>query len=650
VERAARTEHLRSLRQPRALYARIATLVALLALGWALALVQLVGSDLYSTIALRNRVRPLLIPAPRGTLYDRHGRVVADNVVGYQVLLMPAPPAALHAQLRRLATLLGLDREDLARALRRYRREPHLPLVVTHDAPPGAVARLLERRFLFPGVVVQEYPKRHYPAGAATAHLVGYVAEISREELARPEFRGYEQGRWIGKAGIERAYERLLGGEPGVRYLEVDALGRIQRWLPEEAGKPPVPGRDLQLHLDLDLQRYVREIFPDSLRGAFVALDPRTGGILALYSKPDFDPNLFIGGIEPERWQRLNDDPAKPLLDRAAGAAQPPGSTFKLAVASIALARGLLSPREVMPIPCVGGMRYQRRYARCWWPRGHGHRNLVGAIAVSCDVYFYQVGIRLGLARFLELGSRLGFGRTTGSDLPDELPSLFPAGVDWWERRFGYTPRANEVMSLAIGQGPVTLTPLKLAHLFVPFARLDGRAPAPRLVRDGRPAPITLDYGLDTAQILELRRGMRRVLGPDGTAFLSRLPDWDFMGKTGTAQNPHGDDHAWFVGIGGPWGGEPEIVAALLLEHGQHGYEASGYVANAVNFFLSREHGRPFERYPTPRERLQHRLPIDWRWLYSDIVDPPQPTARSTARRPPGTTLRPHPADNRLEP
>jgi penicillin-binding protein 2 len=502
-------------------------------------------------------------------------------------------------------------------------------MVVRQDAPPGAVARLQERRFLFPGVLIHEYPKRRYPAGRAVAHVVGYVNEISEAELSLPEFQGYRQGRWVGKAGLERSYEKELGGTPGMRYLEVDAMGRIKRWLPEAAGLPPVPGRDLQLYLDLDLQRYVGELIRDlartqemaDMRASFVAIDPRTGGVLALYATPNFDPNLFVGGIDPRTWSSLVEDPANPLLNRASGSAQPPGSTFKLATAALAMRIGLLKPDEYMPIPCTGGLRYERRYARCW--SVHGSQDLTGAIKNSCDVYFYQVGIRLGLARFLSEGTRAGLGRLAEIDLPNELTSVFPATLEWWQKRFGYRPYDNEVMSLSIGQGAVNMTPLKLAELYTALARLDAKAPIPRLVQSDSTPATGLDLGLTPAQVKIMRKGFRRVVAPGGTAAMSRIPHWDFMGKTGTAQNPHGKDHGWFVGVGAPFGQEPEIVAAMLVEHGEHGWVASTAVANAINFYLSREHGFPFDRFPTPRERLARNLPVDWKWYMSPISDPP---------------------------
>lgn len=618
-------------RSGRSRWSRAVLVLTVVALGGALFRTQVVSFEDYARIAKENRLRPITVPAPRGTIYDRHGNVVAENVVGYQVLMMPAPEDSMIAVLERLRPLLGLTDRDTALALRRWRQARHLPMEVHRDVPDWLVPRLLERRFMFPGVLVHEYPKRHYPAGAAVGHLAGYVAEISREELELPEFEGYRQGRWIGKAGLERYYEAEIGGTPGIRYLEVDAQGGIKRWLPEEMGVPAVPGRDLHLYLDLDLQRYVMEIFPRGMKGAFVAIDPQTGGILALYSSPGFDPNALVGGADPATWERLASDPDKPLLDRSTNGVHPPGSTFKLATAILGLHLGVITPQSTMPVACGGGIRYQNRFARCW--SSHGRLNLIGAIKNSCNVYFYQVGIRIGLEKFLTEGSRLGFGAPTGVDLPNELTSIFPSSTAFWEDRFGYRPYDNEVMGLTIGQNLVTLTPLKLAQIYIALARSDGKVLRPKLAMTGEPE-VVADYGLEPEHIQAVRRGMRQVLGPGGTAHLSRLPIWDFMGKTGTATNPHGVDHGVFVGIGAPPGGEPEIVAAMILEHGERGAITSGYVANAVNFYLSRKYGLPFERYPTPRDRLPRGLDVDWAWFQSPAGDPPPPLTEVLADEP----------------
>ena len=629
--RTGRLSTPRPTRLRRSFMARAILCLCLIGLLAAAGRLQLLQVNAWAQIARTNRLRDVVVPAPRGTIYDRHGQVVAENKVGYRVMLMPGNRDSMNAQLKRLQPVLEMTDEEVARAWRRHQREAHLPMTVMADAPEDAIARLEEQRALFPNVLVNEYAKRHYPAGPAIAHLIGYVAEISPAELETQQFAGYQQGRWIGKNGIERRYEKWLGGEPGSRYLEIDAMGRIKRWLPEELGVPPIPGRDLQLYLDLDLQRYIEGIWPRQFRGGFVAIEPETGGILAYYSHPSFDPNEFIGGIPDTLWKRLNSDPAKPLLDRAGGtgSAQPPASTWKLLVAAMALEEKVITPDEVMPIACTGGVFMLGRYARCWEKGGHGRSDLVKGIMQSCDVYFYQVGARLGLRRFVETGTRMGFAKPTGIDLPGEPRNSFPDTPEWWLKNpaFGYMPKESEVMSMAIGQGPITMTPLKMATLYTAMAREDGKALQPRLaaLENDTTQQVAVNLNLTRSSVDELWRSMRRVVGPAGTARLTRLKDWDLMGKTGTAQACQGcplKDHAWFIGMAGPPGKDPEIVAGIFLQHAEHGYTASDYVANAINFYLARKYNKPFERFATPRERYARGLPVDDRWLNSPVVDP----------------------------
>lgn len=618
-QRHGRTETPRWAREKRAVWARMIVAVAVFGLLYSLLRIQVVRAEEFSVQARANMLRPVTVRAPRGTIYDRHGRVVAENRVAYQVQLMPSPIDSLRAKVTRLAPVLGLTDADTARAFRKYRVSPNRPMVVLDDASPVQVARLEERRLAFPEVLIHEYPKRHYPAGSAVAHLIGYVAEISREELGQPRYADYRQGRWIGKAGLEERYERVLGGQPGLRYMEVDARGGIKRWLPESLGVPAIPGDDIHLHLDLDLQRYgafllqetARSLGMEKAQGAFVAMDPRSGGVLALYSNPSYDPNLFTGGVSTEVWDALNQDPTKPLLNRATADAQSPGSTFKMTVAAMALAEGVITPEWVMPQACTGGMSYAGRYARCW--TSHGRRfNLVGGLKNSCNVYFYQVGIALGLREFMAKGTALGLGSRTGIDFATETRPTFPEGAEWFENHYGYAPPPSEIMSLSIGQGAVTFTPIKLAQTVAGFARPDARIPIPRLIQSAAPTGFAQEYGISREELTAIRSGMREVLAPGGTAFLSRLSHWDMMGKTGTAQNSRGDDHGWFVGMGAPPGEEPEIVVVMLLYHGLHGSTISGPVANAINFYLNRKYDRPFERYATPRERQAEGLPVDW--------------------------------------
>ena len=463
MQRTGRLSVPRVTRSRRSIFAQAGLAAAMVLLLAAAARLQVLEVGEWTMAAMTNRVREVIVPAPRGTIYDRHGQVVAENVVGYRVMLMPGNRDSMNAQLKRLQVVLGITDAEIVRAQKKWAREPHLPMTVMADAPESAVARLEEQRLRYPGVLVHEYAKRHYPAGSAVAHMIGYVSEVNEEQLASPTWQGYKQGWWIGQAGLERAYEKVIGGQPGSDYLEIDAMGRIKRWLPEEMGMPPIPGNDLQLYLDLDLQRYIQAIWPRQYRGAFVALDPQTGGVLAYYSHPDFDPNQFIGGIPDTLWKRLNANESKPLLDRAggSGAGQPPASTWKLMVAAMALEEKVITPDEYMPVPCTGGIFILGRYARCWVETGHGKQNLVGGIFNSCDVYFYQVGARLGLKRMTMLGTRMGYQKKTGIDLPNEQRNQFPTGPEYWQRTLGYAPKPSEVISLAIGQGPNTMTPLK---------------------------------------------------------------------------------------------------------------------------------------------------------------------------------------------
>lgn len=587
---------------------------------------QIAGGEQFALQASQNRMRPVVVRAPRGTIYDRHGRIVAENIVGYQILLMPAPMDTLRRQVERLRPVLGLDSAQIAFAFRRYQRAPHLPMEVTRDAAPEAVARLEERRFQFPEVLVQEYPKRHYPAGAAIAHFIGYISEIDERDLQTEEFAGYQQGRWIGKAGLERQYEKWLGGVPGVRHLEIDARGRIKQWLPESLGRPAVPGKDLHLNLDLDLQEFIAHVFPKDSTGAMIALEPGTGGILAYYSNPSFDPNEFIGGVSQSYFSQLLADSAKPLLDRAGGSGQPAASTWKLLVAAMALDVGAITPEEYMPVACSGRLWYGNRFWQCHLASGHGLQNLIEGIKNSCNVYFYQVGLRIGLDRFLATGTRLGFADRTGVDIPSEYKPNFPADRQYWRDRFGHSAQEGEVLSMAIGQGPIQMTALKLAQMYASLVREDGRVPAPRFARNINPPTDTFEVKLDPRDVWFLEAGMRRVVAPGGTAQLSRLEDWDFVGKTGTAQNPPNPAHGWFVGMGGPRGSQPEIAVTAFMEFAEHGYIPSGYVAEAINFYLDRKYGHEFRGWATPRLRIARGQRIDWNWQ-APIIDPPMPAA-----------------------
>jgi penicillin-binding protein 2 len=590
------------------------TLGALFAISFILSILltaffntQVVRGSEFKARSENNRLRPVVIPAPRGTMYDRYGEVVATSIPGFSVALLPGTKEVIQRTLADLQPFLGLAQSDIEELLAKRDARPNDLLTVTDDATFSQVAALEERRTSFPNLLIVDRPKRYYPAGPALGHLVGYVSEITREELQKKEFaeRGYTQGRWVGKAGLEKEYEFRLAGSDGARFVEVDALGRIVNPRSTVEVQAPTPGKDLHLTLDLGLQKYLREIFPDTMAGAIAVMEPGTGEVLALYSNPTYDPNDFVGGIPSTLWRALRSDPEKPLLDRTINGLYPPGSTFKLATAAIALEKGVVKPEDHMPIPCTGGMAYAGRYARCWDHSGHGYLDLAGAIEKSCDVYFYQLGIRIGFADFAREGTRMGFSSRTGVDLPSESRNIFPTQPvkEFWIERFGNPPMANEIMPLAIGQGPNSQSVLSMATFYSALAAGNGRTYPPHLLEGLVDEKDVLDLQISEASLRAMWEGLGRVTEPGGTAYLSALGRWKLYGKTGTAQNSHGADHGWFAGFAGPRGGPPEVVAVVIVEFGQHGSDVAPLVSKAAEYYLDKKHHLPIDTQPTLIER-----------------------------------------------
>jgi penicillin-binding protein 2 len=344
-----------------------------------------------------------------------------------------------------------------------------------------------------------------------------------------------------------------------------------------------VPGTDLHTTIDLDLQRYISKTFPAGQRGAVVALNPNTGEVLALYSAPGFDPNAFVGGISAPYWRSLNESAARPLLDRAIQARYPPGSTWKLAVAAMALKRGIVGPRSHMPIPCRGGLQYGNRFFRCWDAHGHGDLTLTEAIAQSCDVYFYQLGIKLGVTSLLEDANEWGFRGRTGIDLPDEIASEFPTGPEYYDRLYGPRRWTSAVaLNLAIGQGENAQTLVQMVRLYQQLAS-DGRIRTPFVVRPSAPPGTNASLDLNADQLAVLRRAMIAVV-EQGTARGSRLANLTIAGKTATAQNPHGLDHGWFIGFAPA--DKPEIVVGAIIEFARHGTAVAPLVSRTIAHYL----------------------------------------------------------------
>lgn len=557
---------------------------------------QIIDHSRYELQSRNNRLRPIIQPAPRGIITDRHGIVIAENVPGYTVALLPATDSLMRARLQHIAPILHLDAAAIERVLQRWRKAPYQSAVVMTDAPFDVVSTLEERRLTLPGVVIQTEPKRYYPDSAAVAHVIGMVGEVTEQDLAGPRGGPLRLGELVGKDGLERSYDDTLRGQDGERFVEVSALGYVVR----DGAAPdllPVAGAKLQTTLDLDLQRYISRVFPPGMLGAVVALDPTTGGILALYSAPGYDPNAFVGGVSPDYWRDLNLNDAHPLLNRAIQARYPPGSTWKLAVAAMALRRGVATMNTRMPIPCRGGLQYGDRFFHCWNPLGHGSLTLGQAIAQSCDVYFYQLGLKLGITSLLEDANDWGFRARTGVDLPGELQPQFPSGPEYFDRVYG--PRhwsSGVALNLAIGQGENAQTLMNMVRLYQMLAS-DGKSRTPYLVRPASEPPYDLD--LSPEQLASLRQAMINVV-EQGTARGARLSELKIAGKTGTAQNSQGANHGWFIGFAPA--DNPQIVVGAVLEFGRHGTVAAPLVARVIAHYLGAD---------TTLARYQFALPND---------------------------------------
>ncbi len=538
---------------------------------------QVVQNKQYVMQSEENRLRPIPLPAPRGIIYDRHGAVIAENLPAYSVSITAPSVDSLRSALAQLAPTLQLGQNDINNAIRRYRRAPTRPTVILPDASIDIVSVLEEHRLDFPRLIIQSVPKRYYPDGPMVASFVGYTGEITESDLNHPKYSTYKPGQEIGKAGLEKQYEAILHGKEGVRFDEVDARGRPVRGEGPRPDLNPVGAPPLYTNIDLDLQKFIVGIFADSLQGGAIAIDPNTGEVLGLYSAPSWDPNKFTGGIPVEYYKQLLEDKRRPLVNKAIQGTYPPGSTFKLATSIIGLQEGVVGVKEHMPVPCTGGYQFGNRYFRCWEKKGHGSLDLEGAIKHSCDTYFYQLGLKIGLARYIAGGIRLTMRDKSGIDLPEETQARFPYAIDYYNKKYGVRGWSNaETLNLAIGQGSNSQTVVNMAKLYSAFAT-KGQAPRPEIAHlvPQRKQVFQLSEIQDSV-VLE---GLKAVLTAGGTAGASAIQGLSLAGKTGTAQNTGGADHGWFVGFAPA--DHPKIVVAVLLEFGLHGSRAA-HIASAI--------------------------------------------------------------------
>ena len=544
---------------------------------------QVTGASQWTLQSEKNRLREVPLAAPRGIIFDRAGKIIAENLPGYTVSILSLNPDSLRTSLERLSTIIPYSEDDIATAIRRFNRAPSRPAVILADASFQEVSVLEERRSEFPGLIIQSVPKRYYPESRIVAPFIGYTGEISETELGQERWKAYKAGQRIGKSGLELQYEEQLKGTEGLRFVEVDARNRVVRDAGAAEEIQPRAAPAIRTNIDLDLQRFTVETFGDTLRGSVVALDPNTGAVLALHSGPTYDPNRFTGGIQKSYWDSLNTDPRKPMYNKAIQGRYPPASTYKLATAIMGLERGIVKFGDRMPQPCTGGYWYGGRRFRCWEKAGHGDVTLSRAIEKSCNVYFYQLGLKLGLSNMLAGGVKLRFGERSGIDLPNETRPVWPASTDYYNRVYG--PRGwvsgSAAMNLAIGQGDNAQTVISMARFYTALAT-GGVAATPEIV--AREPERRRVFTLSDSQMLGLRNALAGVVSERGTAGSATLQGVIVAGKTGTAQNPGNPDHAWFVGFAPK--DDPKIVVAVFLEFGEHGYSAARIATKVIQQYL----------------------------------------------------------------
>jgi penicillin-binding protein 2 len=570
-------------------YATVFVFLFLIAGFWRL---QVQNPQFYEERAQQNRIRARPLLAPRGRIFDRDGRVIVDNRVSSRLLLTRE-----NLKLEDLAPIadgLDLNPDELQEKVRRKSREPKYQTIRLKDElTPADLAFINSHRDAFPELDVIQSQPRLYPQDGMMAHVIGYTGEISEAELDSPEFAKYKLGDTIGKFGIERQYNETLMGQDGQQRVEVDNRGQVRQSIQE---KPVVPGKDLTLTIDLDLQA-VAELAMDGKNGAVVAMDPRNGEILAMVSRPTFDPNKFIGHIGSADWNAINGNPDHPLMNRAIQAQQAPGSTFKPIVALAALDTGTID--EQTTVHCPGYVTLYNHVYHCMEKEGHGTISLHNAIVHSCDVFFFSVGTRLGIDNMARYANMVGFGHATGVDLPGEAAGLVPSPTQkvHTQRLQWY---AGDTPPVAVGQGALTVTPLQLARAIGGLA-MGGVWRSPHLVRNEATAARKTEWPLEPKHLQDVIDAMCGVVNEGGTGARAAIPGVELCGKTGTAQLAsldkakaeaarHGmnlKDNAWFVGFAPRR--DPEIVVVALFDHGEVGQYAAPIVRDVMKSYFDKK-------------------------------------------------------------
>ncbi len=594
----------------------ITVVFSMLAVGfWAL---QVVQHAKFEEMAENNHQRTLPLRAPRGIVFDRDGKVLVENRHSYSISIVREHTKDLNRTIRLLAGVLGMEESGVRTIVDRHRREPtYRPITIVQDASLAQVAAVTARRldFELPDVVIEQVPTRRYP-DAMGAHLFGYVGEVNDAILQQnPDLKS---GDIVGQSGIEKIYNTLLMGQDGAKRVVVNSVGREIRTLDEDE---PTEGKRLKLTIDSDLQKAVEDAFDATAAagltnaGAAVVLDPRTGEILAFTSRPAYDPNAFAAGIDGSTWASLTTDDQRPLNDRALQGRYSPGSTFKMAVALAALEEGVITPD--FHAFCGGGaVFYGRRFA-CWQKRGHGSIDLRHAIEQSCDVYFYTVANMVGIDKINKWATLLGLGVLSGIDLPNEVQGLVPSS-EWKQRVRHEKWYAGETISVGIGQGQVSVTPISMAVYMATLAN-GGTRVTPHFLKsvdDGngwKPVPTPAPQSkvdIDPDKLQAIRDGLWMVVNSGGTGNRARVAGKDVSGKTGSAQvisnagrmaartTKDLRDNGWFVFFAPR--DNPSVAGVVFLEHGMHGPNAARVAHHILDTFFAKQDGRPLPPPPTP--------------------------------------------------
>jgi penicillin-binding protein 2 len=561
-------------------------------------------SDEYALLAEKNRVRNVPILAPRGKILDREGRVIVDNYPSFSALLLRDSTRDLNADAETIAKGLHLNADEVRLRIRRFASMPqYQPIFLKEDITPDELSFIEAHKNELPELETIMAHRRLYPRAGFMAHLIGYVGEVTEDMLNQPQFELYNPGDVVGVSGVEKQYNNILMGKNGSRRAIVNSKGREVSRLDET---PAEPGKQLKLTLDIDLQIAAEQAI-EGKNGAIVAMDPHTGEILAMVSRPTFDPNDFRMKISRDEWNKLITDPDKPLLNKAIQAQLAPGSTFKILMATAGWQEGIA---QNLNVHCNGGATFYGRRFGCWVKSGHGEVDLTKAIYQSCDVFFYTLAEKLGIDRIAKYATAFGLGQKTGIDLPNEVTGVMPS-EEWKIRNFKQKWFAGETISVGIGQGAIAITPVQLMRAISAIS-MDGRMVVPHVIN-----PTNLPSGyVETTNYTEVKNlpidptgwntitdAMSRVLLPEGTAPSAHVAGVDIAGKTGSAQivslalrakhqnNADFAQNGWFVGFTPRR--NPDIIVCVLFEGGEHGKLAARLATQVIKAYVDKQQRQP---------------------------------------------------------